>query len=98
MEASLQTPRRFGREWKRDALSTRDCWRGGLSELSGSEYRFHSSMFFSGLEADTCVSIGLEESVRRDVTLVKEWKFLPQMADVLGYVYETETGRLRAVE
>lgn len=42
-------------------------------------------------------SIGLDESIREDVALIKDWQFLPQGARVVGYAYHVETGALREV-
>lgn len=43
-------------------------------------------------------SIGLEQSVREDVSLMRRWPFLPAGAPVLGYVYDIQTGTLGQVE
>lgn len=42
-------------------------------------------------------SIGIDESVRRDVAKIQAWPFLPEGVPVLGYVFETENGGLRKV-
>lgn len=75
----------------------KDCWKEERLALLGSKYYSlgYLGKKYCGSHADFGRSIGLEESVRRDVALIQEWKFLPKMADVVGYVYETETGRVR---
>ena len=43
-------------------------------------------------------SIGLDQSVRDDVALMRKWPFLPAGAHVVGYVFDIVTGSLRCVE
>ena len=43
-------------------------------------------------------SIGLDESLRQDVQLIRSWHFLPKNCRVVGYAYDVETGLVREVE
>jgi len=45
----------------------------------------------------TSNSIGLEQSIKDDVERIKAWEFLEKDTNVLGFAYETETGRVRPV-
>ena len=42
-------------------------------------------------------SIGLEQSIRDDVALLKEWPFLPDGATVAGYAFDIQLGTLEQI-
>lgn len=42
-------------------------------------------------------SVGLEQSVRNDVALMKKWPFLPEGIPVVGYTVDIQTGALTKI-